>query len=235
MHDVCYSMTMQFLIISMLFLTSCATLGPANSEPKIPKVFFSYSFLFDQVCEKMTGQTIPMAVKTEGPMRIEEFKSQWKIDSPAFFQVLTNKIGRGFVRAEETVSLTSCNIPSVSDPILIPMKRWFASLGGKEPMYGFSDVIFHELLHRYLTSNFDADKSVLIKKYKAERQQVLSHLHSMALQKMIYSDLKRTDLLKWLDRDYNELIGGDYRRAWEIVNSIEGYDVFVSELPTMLK
>tara|TARA_B110001454_G_C12722586_1_gene435441 strand:+ start:7359 stop:7508 length:150 start_codon:yes stop_codon:yes gene_type:complete len=47
-------------------------------------------------------------------------------------------------------------------------------------------------------------------------------------------DLKRGDLVAWLSHDYNELIGGDYKRAWEIVNTVEGYQAFVNELPLMV-
>lgn len=226
---------MPVLIISLLFLTACATPVHAIPAPKTPTIYISYSFLFDQVCEKISSQKIPLAAKTEGPARLDEFVKQWRKDSPDFFRILVNRIGRGFERNEETVSLTSCDIPGVSDPILISLKRWLVSLGGHEPMYGFSDVVFHELLHRYLASNFDANKSILLKKYKNEGPQVLTHLHLMALQKMIYTELKRNDLLTWLDHDYNQLIGGDYKRAWDIVSSIESPEAFMNELSTMSK
>ena len=219
-----------FIIFNRLRDTSSC-----KSDNKRSCFYLSYSFLFDQVCEKISGQKIPLAAKAEGPKRLDEFTRQWQKDSPDFFRVLIKQTGRSFERKEETVSLTSCNIPSVSDPILIPLKRWLISLGGSEPLGGFSDVVFHELLHRFLTSNFDANKSALIKKYKNENQQVLTHLHLMALQKMIYVELKRNDLIAWLDHDYNQLIGGDYKRAWEIVDSIEGSQAFVDELPSMAR
>lgn len=202
---------------------------------QIPRIYFSYGILFDQVCEGLSKQTIPSPAKMEGSKKINEFISVWEKNSPDFFKVLLLKVGRGFKRSEESVTLTSCNVPGVSDPIIIPLKRWLVSLGGHEPMYGFSDVVFHELLHRYLASNFDANKSLLLKKYKKESPQVLAHLHLMALQKMIYTELNRQELIAWLDHDYNQLIGGDYKRAWEIVNVIEGQKVFVDELPAMIK
>tara|TARA_B110001454_G_C12722586_1_gene435440 strand:+ start:6918 stop:7358 length:441 start_codon:yes stop_codon:yes gene_type:complete len=145
----------------------------------------SYSSLFDQVCENIFHQPILLPAKTEGHRRQIEFINQWQKDSPFFFRALVRRLGRGFIRKEETISLTSCNIPSVSDPILIPLKRWLIALGGKEPIYGFSDVVFHELLHRYLSYSYNINKSALIRKYQKENQQVLAHLHLMAVQKMI--------------------------------------------------
>lgn len=228
---------MNLVIIFLLFSTGCVTASAQRStfSNSIPVVFISYSPLFDQVCERTFGQKIPPVAKVEGPRRQYELIAQWQKDSPYFFNVLINRIGRGYPRKEETVSLTSCNILSVSDPVMIPLKRWLVSLGGREPLYGFSDVVFHELLHRYLSANFDINKSALIRKYQKENQQVLAHIHLMALQKMIYIDLRRNDLIKWLNHDYNELIGGDYKRAWEIVNTIESYQALVNELPLMTK
>lgn len=74
-----------------------------------------------------------------------------------------------------------------------------------------------------------SEKSPLLKKYSTEPYEVRDHLHLMALQKMVYLKLNRQDILDMLDESYRTKQSKDYRRAWEIVNDIEGYEMVIHD------
>jgi hypothetical protein len=52
----------------------------------------------------------------------------------------------------------------------------------------------------------------------------------MAIEVMTLRKLSRTDRLKVIDQDYRNGPEPAYKRAWEIVNDIEGYQPFIEEL-----
>jgi len=59
-------------------------------------------------------------------------------------------------------------------------------------------------------------------KYRNEADEVRNHIHLMAIQKMVYLKLHRKDMLDMIDNSYRNNQGPVYRRAWQIVNDIEG-------------
>jgi CRISPR/Cas system endoribonuclease Cas6 (RAMP superfamily) len=96
------------------------------------------------------------------------------------------------------------------------------------PDYAFADLVFHELLHTWLVEHRPA-VTPLLTKYAAEPPPLLAHLHLMALQKHVYTQLGRTEMLAWISAQYPRM-RGVYPRAWQIVNEIEGYEAFIAEL-----
>ena len=95
----------------------------------------------------------------------------------------------------------------------------------------FVSMVHHELLHSLVdnieTQEFSAS-SKMLEKYSNEPFNVLVHLHLMAIQQEVYSKMTSTKLLEQTEVLYN-FIGGDYKRAWEIVKS-EGSKPFIDEL-----
>ena len=87
---------------------------------------------------------------------------------------------------------------------------------------------FHEWIHLFLQGFFDFN-SPLLQKYKDESFNVKAHLHLMALERAVYTDLKRNDFLESANNVYRNVIKGDYARSWEIVEK-EGFQVFLNEL-----
>ncbi len=59
---------------------------------------------------------------------------------------------------------------------------------------------------------------------------MLVHLHLMAIQKATYQKVGNQVLLEATDSIY-KFIGGDYQRAWEIINT-EGSEAFLKEIQT---
>jgi hypothetical protein len=127
-------------------------------------------------------------------------------------------------------ALTLCPVSSMSTPLLINVRRFLDGPTGEkpQPMYLFSALVFHELLHTYIP--YPLPGSRLMEKYKDEPTMVLTHLHLMAVMKHVYLKLRRREQLQeiiaWDSAAENPI----YRRGWQIVNDIEGHRVFVDEL-----
>ncbi len=58
---------------------------------------------------------------------------------------------------------------------------------------------------------------------------MLAHIHLMALQRAVYEQLGRQDLLKEAAHGYLDIIQGSYAEAWKIVDK-EGVKPFLDEL-----
>jgi hypothetical protein len=119
----------------------------------------------------------------------------------------------------------------MSVPLLINVRRFLdgPTQGNPQPMPLFCALLFHELLHTYI-GRYDGLESKLIGKYASEPLVVLTHLHLLALMKHIYLKLDRAELLREVAARDSASEDAAYRRAWQIVNEIEGHEGFVREL-----
>jgi hypothetical protein len=119
----------------------------------------------------------------------------------------------------------------MSVPLLINVRRFLEgpTQGRPQPMFLFCALVFHELLHTYI-GRYDRLESKLVEKYSREPLVVLTHLHLMALMKRVYLELGRGDQLREIVARDSAAEDAAYRRAWQIVDNIEGHEVFVSEL-----
>ena len=214
------------LAIVILFFS---ILTAQASSPELPRLFFSYSWLYDSVvCE----EALPEAQWIdEAKGKTESFSQIWSIKGPELFNVIFDHTGLGFSRKEMTATLSVCpKKPSYSDPLVLNVTRFLNSYMSPTIPYGdddFVDLVFHELLHTWVVENLEF--SQLRRKYRDEVPSVRSHLHLMAIQKFVYLKLQRPDLVEMLDRLYIRM-GGTYGRAWEIVQ-IEGHEAFIREFP----
>jgi hypothetical protein len=117
---------------------------------------------------------------------------------------------------------------------MINVRSFLSTAQDPAPPGFFSEVVFHELMHHYVSPVFAV--SALRKKYATEPPVTLYHLHVMALEKFALLKLGKADELKHLDYLYRtDPSPAYYKRAWEIVNDIEGYEVFIKELKLLRK
>src|SRR5689334_11689739 len=94
-------------------LAAQAPLGPGY-----PRLFFKYSFLFDNVCSPNTP--IPADVAKEAKDREPEFTALWEKDAPIVFGQLFAEFGKGMSRKELTATVSACPVGgSISDPLVI--------------------------------------------------------------------------------------------------------------------
>jgi len=198
----------------------------------LPRVELIYAYLpFDRNCEQWRNIKIEPGWIQEVRAKIGSYQDFWDKEAPALLGTTVSEIGRPFRRKEVEAVLTLCTISSMSIPLLINVRRFMdgPTQGKPHPMYMFSALVFHELLHAYI-GYYASLKSGLVEKYRNEQPVVLTHLHLMAVMKHVYLKLGRQEQLK-------EIIAWDsaaenpvYKRAWQIVNDIEGHQAFVDEL-----
>lgn len=90
----------------------------------------------------------------------------------------------------------------------------------------FVGLVFHELLHTFVVENTNWP-TPMIRKYSAEPRLTRNHLHLMAVERFVYEQLGRQDLVELTARGYAR--NPEYKRAWEIVE-LEGVSAFTSEI-----
>lgn len=218
----------------MLLSTALALfLGSPAQAKEIPNLYMSYSYIFDLVCAEIRGEEIDEALSKEAQDRTPEFESLWRQNQSQLLGALVDTTGKVFSHKEMRVTLSICRFPSISDPFIVNIRRFLnRQEPGKSPMpiHGFVDLVLHEFLHSYVVEVLKDHPTPLLKKYEEETIYVKAHLHLMALQKEIYTRSQRKDLLAWAVKFYKEIIGGDYARAWEIIDQVEGHKGFIEEL-----
>ena len=203
--------------------------------PGCPRVELVYADLtFDRFCQRWLDAEIDGRWVDEIRAKAQSFQEYWDEEAPRLLGTTVREVGAPFRNRDATAVLTLCPIPSMSVPLLLNVRRFLdgPTQGNPQPMFLFSGLVFHELLHTYI-GRCDRLESKLIERYAGEHLVVLTHLHLMALMKMVYLKLDRTE-------DLREIVAHDsaseepaYRRAWQIVNDIEGHEAFVSELKSV--
>jgi hypothetical protein len=202
----------------------------AKASAGVPSVTLSYAAEFDQACAQQTRYQIDPAWVSELIKRLPEFIADWAKDGPALLRASEEIVGKPFQEKQLWISLSTCSLPSASDPLLVNMRFSLKSFTPTPiPEDVTVSIIFHEILHRYLLGRIPASSPLLLK-YKDEDDTVKAHLHLLALQKGVYLKLSRVPTLQRVIEKDRELPNKAYTRAWEIVNSREHYQSFLAEL-----
>lgn len=168
------------------------------NEPSYPKLFFSYSWLYDSVCAEAPNKQIKPEWAQEAREKSKDFELVWMKEAPALMNKLFEIFNLGFQRKEVTATLSVCpRTQSFSNPLVLNVNRHLKSYMADRPVASethFADLVFHELLHTWIVENLPWPSPIL-ERYKVEAQVTKNHLHLMAVQKLIYTELKRSDLL----------------------------------------
>jgi hypothetical protein len=209
-----------------------------RAEPiPIPTIRFLYppgGTIFDRTCPQLLKVHIDQKWIHETVERLQEFQALWDREGPSYLSVTFAEVGLGFPYREMQAALTVCPVTSMSVPLMINVRQFLSTQQTPSPLEHFSEIVFHELMHHY-TYPVNA-RSALRRKYATEPPAVLSHLHVMALEKFALLKLGKADELKYLDYQYrNNPPPAHYKRAWEIVNEIEGHEAFIRELKLLRK
>jgi len=207
--------------------------GAAQTHLQIPTIDLVYpapnGSIFDVFCGTLLKINISQAAVEETVHRRPELQLLWDREGPTYLSATFSEIGLPFPYKEMQATLTVCTgVPSMSAPLFVSVRNFLPSAVARYPDSHFVERLYHELMHTYV-SRVNAT-SELRKKYKAEPPLVLNHLHVMALEKMVLLKLEKTEELKLLTVDYEPVLPPEYKRAWEIVDKIEGHRPFVAEL-----
>jgi hypothetical protein len=220
-------------ITAFLVLLSSIAVGVSAAEPAYPEVSFQYSPVFDDACADATKQTIdPEAVK-ELQSRFASFQDAWHKDGPQLLGAVPELTGVPFRFRETKAALILCGFPSTANPLMINVNRYLKATahGPVAPLEVFSNALFHEIVHRYITDwlGTRGHTTPLLEKYGAESKVVLTHLHLFAIEALVYRKLGR-------EKDLEAVIASQqaippwpaFKRTREIVEK-EKPETFVQE------
>jgi hypothetical protein len=213
-------------------LQRCGLLRSPGLAPGFPRVELVHADLtFDRVFGPRLNAEIDPSWAQEIRAKTRSFQQFWDQEAPLLLGTTVAEIGTPFRNRDATAVLTLCPIPSMSVPLLLNVRRFLdgPTQGNPQPMFLFSGLVFHELLHPYI-GRYDRLESRLVEKYSGEPLVVLTHLHLTALMKGVYLKLGRADQLREIVARDSAAEDPAYRRAWQIVNDIEGHEAFVIEL-----
>ena len=233
---------MKYIVSPVAFFALAIILSPLRSTSQeiksrqisVPRIFLVYpknGTPFDRECGTYLQKPVEKSAIDETANRLGEFQALWDREGALFMKTALQEVGVPFPYQEMQATLTVCDLSSVSSPLIINVKNFLSLSEKQQPLWAFPEIVFHEVMHTYVRNVYDI--SILRKKYASEPPVILNHLHEMALEKLILLKLNRTDLLHWVDNRYRNLFPPVYKRAWEIVNDIEGYEAFIKELKTM--
>ena len=209
----------------------------AVAAQRLPKIQLVYTdpngTAFDLGCPGFLRQQVdPGRHKqdiAETVRRMPEFQARWDKEGTRYLAAAMREVGMRYPYTEVQVTLTVCpTVNPMSAPLLMNVRPYLSSANNPMPDWQFARVVFHELMHTYILPVRRVSE-LRSKKYAAEPQVTLVHLHVAALEKFVLTKLGEKDKLRELDEHYRARSPAGYRRAWEIVNT-EGHEAFIKEL-----
>jgi hypothetical protein len=217
----------------------CLAVLACACAPAAPRLFFQFHAGFEAAfCPSDIGMPTPrLEWIAEARAGVREAQAIWDREGPSLLASAVEIAGRPFRRREETVTLNLCRTrPSLQAPLLIQFWMFLRgpTKGRPAPPALFVDIVFHELLHNYVSEILGSRKTPLLARYREEPEKVRNHLHLMALQRVVYDRLQRDDLRR-VDLTFIRMSSPEYLRAWQIVNDKDapghsGWEAFVAEL-----
>ena len=219
-------------IVELLF--SGAILAAGQST--YPNVTLRYNGLFDMACAEATRQPIePEAIK-ELRSRMESIRALWRKEGAQLLGAVPEVTEVPFRFHEASTTLILCpGFPNgLSTPLLINMRMYLTATSKESavPIIDFTNALFHELLHLYVTDclGLPPRNTPIMEKYSVEPQPVRSHLHLYAIEGLVYKKLGREkDFAISIAAEQTLKEGGTLKRAREIVAK-EGAENIVREL-----
>jgi len=215
-------------LVAFVLVTATSAFG----EP-YPYVQLVFGYVpFNQSCERWRNTKIEPQWYEELQTKIKAFQDYWDQEAPMLLATTIAEINKPFRYQEMVATLTLCPIQSMSRPLLINIRLFLDGPTQQQPrpLFLFSALVFHELLHTYVIGARPQGTSALLERYKSEEPVVKNHLHLMAVMKLVYLKLGREEQLKQIIEKDSAIDNPAYRRAWQIVNDIEGHHAFVQEL-----
>lgn len=224
-------------LATLFFATLLLLIASGRAQAAdFPNVTFKYSQIFNSACAEITKQPIDAAAITELENRLDSFREHWRKEAPQLLGTTVKLLKARFQFRETRAALSLCSgFPSMSLPLTINMRFYLKSLRGEktESMTVFSDTVFHELLHRYVSDRietFPGKTTPLLKKYRDEPQVVQSHLHVLAIIKAVYGKLEREkDLDMVIAFEQTIKSAAAFKRTRELIEQ-EGTENFISEI-----
>ncbi|PIQ43115.1 MAG: hypothetical protein COV52_10425 [Gammaproteobacteria bacterium CG11_big_fil_rev_8_21_14_0_20_46_22] len=200
-----------------------------EAAPATPEVRIQYAKIFDMVCTNKMHYNIKPVWRNELLQRLPSIQQAWNQEGVKLLNTTQNLVHMPFRMPSYLVSLTLCNFPSMSQPLLVNMRYSLKSFIKKPLSLPVTlSIIYHELLHVYLDGRTPPYAGPL-KKYAHLSWVVRQHLFLFAIQKAVYLKLGQKKELKAIIAMDQSLPDKAYTKAWNIVNT-DGYKPFILAL-----
>lgn len=222
----------------ILFCFIFSLCGKLKAEPKL---FFNDARPYDHICargfdysdvnKKVDTLVFNEKWSVEIQQRMFEFQNHWDSVAPQIFKVFIKEFKHDFKRKEYSVALSACpDSPSMPKPLILNVSRYLQSyMAPKKPkeMRQFTDVVLHELIHLWLSENFNYETSIK-RKYKSEGDSVVNHIHLFAIESLVLEKAGFSDI--WdSSKSFFAKKGGSHLTALKIMEK-EGRDKVLKEL-----
>lgn len=140
----------------MLLFVFLFTITTKAQDISYPKLFFHHGWLFDKNCEFLSKQTHDPAWNDELKNRTHEFANLWKKNASDLIGQVTTHFQKGYKRKELDATLSVCQTPSISQPLVLNVRPYLKTAMKDQPVrpdFAFVDLVFHELLHTWIVEN----------------------------------------------------------------------------------
>ncbi|MBD3208312.1 MAG: hypothetical protein GF370_02585 [Candidatus Nealsonbacteria bacterium] len=190
----------------------------------IPKIDFRYSSVYDKKWRR--GEAGRKKEGKEYPPKkrildfVEKAEKEWRKDEKRVFSKISNLLELPW--REEHIY---CYVVGRCRPFPFPLTVPFF-----EEVRDFTDVLTHELIHRFFVPEETKKKvrkawKYSNKKYKRETRVTRMHILVYAIHSAIYLDLFGEERIQ---RNIKRAHRPGYKRAWEIVQK-EGYEQIIQQ------
>jgi hypothetical protein len=156
---------MKCVIGMVFFLLVRATWAWGEPYPHVPLVFGYIPF--DQSCEQWRNTKIEPQWYAELRTKIKAWQEYWNQEASLLLGTTIAEIHKPFRYQEMLATLTLCPIGSMSRPLLINVRPFLDGPTQQQPrpLFLFSALVFHELLHTYVLGALPPGTSALLEKY----------------------------------------------------------------------
>ncbi len=226
-------------LVAMICIPAARTL-PAPQV--VPRLTFDYGDVFDITCYDAIKKPLNAALAQEAQQKVDASQHQWDNDGPAVLETVVKVTGVPFAFDEAQGALVTCPAFSSNHLPLMFNVGGFLEASGRDrlvPMKGFTHIVAHELLHRYVDdrlSRMPGGTTPLLSKYASEPRVVRHHLHVLAILEVVFQTLGRDDDVRATRATGvgSAAIAGlrgpnDMARAHQII-AVEHASTFVNEL-----
>lgn len=171
------------------------------------------------------------AAKIEAEQRLQEFQQAWSSYGPRWLEETAKLVGHPYKFNEALATLMVCedHPRGTSYPLTVNLAWFLSAYDGKYRHDArwqelFAECVYHEVLHRYIRDLLGPGKgepfrsTPLMRRYSAEPLLTRTHLHVVAIERLLFQRLGRADLPPMLRSDHQRAPA--YARAYEIVDDV---------------
>ena len=208
-----------------------------RTSAEAPDISLDWVGIYEMsLCRAPRNEAQFVAAKKEAEQRLPEFQRAWAKHGPLWLDETAKLVGHPFEFKEALGTLIVCQDHpwGTSYPLTINLEWFLSAYDGKyrnHPRWEdlFAERVYHEVLHRYIRDLLGPGKGVpfretpLMRRYANEPLLTRTHLHVVAIERLLFGKLGKADLPPILRADHQHAPA--YARAYEIVDEVGAENV----------